>query len=295
MGTNESRVADFTGRISSQQAIGDGPPPEPARVIMSDRRLVLAGDEGDKVIIPLANVVDIMGGKVPAEYRDLFEATITVAYRSADDGQIYSWLIESNQETIEKFRTVLFKTLLNGTTARLRHPARVGGRVTDSDPRKAKINVKPQLLRFATPNDFVTIDLTTVIDFSRRDDGDDSTPPSLLVRYTNDGHPASSVIRVPSGRELSLVGRFLRIEYRQLLEEIGDISLTNHHKRLLVAIYTTGGDIDYTSVIPGEAARTTNLMADLSQKGLIDETPSGAELTSHGQVAVANCIEDVNI
>lgn len=293
MSGEENAVADFVGRFARNPSSGVGEEPETARVVMSRKRLVVAGD--DRLTIPLSTVVDVVVGNVPPDLRDLFDSTVTVGYR-ADGGGVETVLIEGSEETMDKFRTVLFKCLLNGSKARLKHPARIGGRVTDSPVRTAKLSVTPDRVGFKTRNGTVGIDITAVIDFERTQRAPDGTArPALLIRHADDGQVTMSLIAPSSPRLLNILGRYLRIEYGQLLSEVADIELNDSEKRLLVSVYATGGDIDFASVLDGDAARATNVVNALREKGLIEETPSGISLTTHGQVVVNQRIEDVNI
>lgn len=289
---DETAVADFVGRFARNPSSGVGDEPETARIVMSRKRLVVAGD--DRLTIPLSNVVDVVVGSVPPDLRDLFDSTVTVGYRV--DDAVETVLIEGSEGTMEKFRTVLFKCLLNGSKAKLKHPARVGGRVTDSPVRTAKLSVSPDRVGFRTREGTVGIDITDVIDFERtRRAPDGANRPTLLIRHTDDGQVTMSLIAPNSSRLLNILGRYLRIEYGRLLSEVADIELNEPEKRLLVTVYATGGDIDFASVLDGDAARATNVVNALREKGLFEEGPSGISLTTRGQVVVNQRIEDVNI
>lgn len=293
MSGEETAVADFVGRFVRNPSSGIGEEPETARVVMSRKRLVVAGD--DRLTVPLSTVVDVIVGNVPQDLRDLFDSTVTVGYKT-DDGSVETVLIEASRETMEKFRTVLFKCLLNGSQAKLKHPARVGGRVTDSPVRTAKLSITPDRVGFKTRGGTVVIDITDVIDFERTERAPDGTDrPTLLIRHSDDGQVTMSLISLSSSRLLNVLGRYLRIEYGQLLSEVADIELTEPETQLLVAVYATGGDLDFSTVLDGDAARATNVVNALRDKELLEETPSGLSLTAHGQVVVNQRIEDVNI
>lgn len=293
MSGEEQAVADFTGRFAENPKAGVGEEPESARIVMSKRRLVIAAE--DRITVPLSDIVDVVVGNVPPDLRDLFDSTVTIGYRT-DNGTVETVLIESGEETLSKFRSVLFRCLLNGAKARIKHPARVGGRVTDEPARNAKLSISPERVGFKTRDGNFAIDITDVIGFDRVDRGlGGSDGPTLQVRHAADGQASVSLVSPLSGRQLNLLGRFLRIEYGQLLEEVADIELNEPEKRLLVTVYATGGDIDFASVLDGDAARATNVMNSLRNKGLIEEGPDGASLTSQGQVVVNQRLEDVNV
>ena len=291
----EEAVADFVGRFARNPEGGVQGEPQSCRVVMSKKRLVVAGDGDERITVPLSRVVDVVVGNVPPNLRDLFDATVTVGYKT-DEGTVETVLIEGDDSTMSKFQTVLFKCLLNGTKALVKHPAQLGGRVTDSPVRKTKISIESKQVRFKTSGENFTIDITNVIDFERTERAPDGeSRPTLVVKHADDGQVATSLVSPASSRRLNLLGRYLRIEYSELLNEVGQIDLSESEKRVLVTIYATGGDIDFKNVLDGSAAQATNVVNSLREKGLIEEEPTGLSLTSHGQVVVSQRLEDVNI
>ena len=292
--TGEQAIADFVGRFARNPKSSGNEAPERARIVMSQKRLVIASEE-ERITIPLSDVVDLVVGNVPADLRDLFDSTVTVGYKS-DDGTVETVLIEADEETISKFETVAFKSILDGTKAKIKHPARIGGRVTDEPVRKAKLGIGSEQVTFRTKGGNVRIDVTDVVDFKRTERSPDGTErPTLLVKHAEEGEGATSLIAPLSKRRLNILGRFLRIRYGKLLEEASDIELTESQKQLLVTIYATGGDIDFGSVLGGDAARATNVLNALREKGLISEDEDGISLTSIGQIIVSERIGDVNV
>ncbi|WP_299234962.1 CheF family chemotaxis protein [Natronomonas sp.] len=291
--SDEQAVADFVGRFARNPDTGGNGEPAEGRIVMSQRRLVVAGDD-ERLTISLSDVVDVVVGSVPPHLRDLFDSTVTIGYRSGDT--VETVLVEADEGTVSKFRTVLFRCLLGGTKARIKHPARVGGRVTDEPVRKAKLTIEPERVLFRTGAGTDRIDITSVIEFQRVEQSiGESTGPTLLVKHADEGQVSTSLVAPLSARRLNLLGRFLRIEYSELLEEVGEIGLTESQKRLLVTIYATGGDIDFGSVLSGDAARATNVLNALREKGLIREDEDAISLTSSGQIIVSQRLEDVNI
>jgi hypothetical protein len=64
---------------------------------MSQRRLVLV-DADDRTTVPLSAVVDVIAGHVPLGLRDLFDDTVTLAYR--DGSATRTVLVESDPEAV---------------------------------------------------------------------------------------------------------------------------------------------------------------------------------------------------
>lgn len=293
--TEEQVIADFVGRFARNPDTGGNGDPADGRIVMSRKRLVVAGSDDERITVPLSDVVDIVVGNVPPHLRDIIDSTVTIGYRTGD-GTVETVLIEAGEETMSNFRTVAFRCLLDGTKARIKHPARVGGRVTDSPVRKAKLKIEPERVALRTAEGTDRIDITNVIEFQRVEQSlGDSEGPTLLVKHADEGQVSTSLVAPLSARRLNILGRFLRVEYSELLEEVGDIDLSEPQKQLLVAIYATGGDIDFGSVLGGDAARATNVLNALREKGLIEEDEHGITLTSAGQIIVSQRLEDVNV
>ena len=111
-----------------------------------------------------------------------------------------------------------------------------------------------------------------------------------------DGQAITTVAAIPSARRLSLLGRYLRLEYSDLMGELKDIELADPEIELLVAVYSTG-DMDgmpLANVLDREASEVTMLVTDLAEKDLLTSGDGGPTLTPKGRVVVNRHLEDVN-
>lgn len=281
----ERAIADFVGRYVVDPASGTGEDPRDCRVVMSRRRIVVASD-GDRLTVPLSAIVDVVVGNVPPDLRELFDDTVTVAYETEDEGN-RTVLVEASSETMTRFVDVLFKCLLNGAEAVVKHPAKVGGRVTNTEATPAELSVDAKRVQVATPAEDFEIEIDAVVDFDRvrrAPDGDDR--PTLVVVHADGSAVVTTLVAPDSGRTMNLLGRYLRIEYGQLRRETEAIELDESEKRALVAVYAAGGDVDFTRILDGDAARATNVLNSLGEKGLVDEDETGIVPTSRGRIIV---------
>jgi len=292
---NEKVVADFTGRYAVDPASGIADEPDGCRVVMSRRRLVVASDGDERLTVPLSSVVDVVVGNVPSGLRDLFDDTITVAYET-ESGTVETVLVEASNDTVSRFTDVLFRCLLDGTEAVAKHPAKVGGRVTDAEAEPAKVSIDSERVEVRTPSGEFDVDITTVVDFDRAERAPDGTErATLAVKHADGADMVTSLLAPNSSRKMNLLGRYLRIEYSEVRRELEDVQVSQPEKRVLVTVYSTGGDIDFTRVLDGNAAQATNVLNSLREKGLVEEGESGVSLTSQGQVVVTQRLEDVNV
>ncbi|MFW5958922.1 MAG: CheF family chemotaxis protein [Natronomonas sp.] len=284
-------IADFVGRFSH----GSSREPDlvDGRILMNRAQLVLAADRDNTLSISLDDIFDVSVGHVPPKFEGFFDDTVTLGYRT-DDGR-RTVVIEGDGDSIERFVGVLLKSLLHGVEVIVRHPARVGGRITDTEFCPAKLAIDRQSVGFVTKGERISIELPSVTNFDqfRKDfDGDERT--MLAVHHFSDARTQVTLVVPPSGRVVNILGRHLRLEYNDLRAAVADIDLSTSELEALVALYTAGDGIDIASVLPGEATEINTVTRSLNDKGLIVDDESGTHLTPEGRVVVADRMEQVN-
>lgn len=287
---SETVVADFIGQFLAPGVEGE---PARGRIILSQRRLVLAADDY-KETIPLSQVFDVKVGQVPSEMAGYFNDTVTVAYKTGDSRAVAA--IEGNDTNIDRFATVLFKVLLNGTKALTRHPAKVGGRVVDTEATPARLDVTQGHLTFErSDGDSFTVDLTNVVGVERahRDLGN-GKHPVISFRHIEDGTAVTSQVGMNSGRLTNILGRYIRLRYADVQEELEDIDPSEAELEVLVAAYSAGPGVSLAKVVDIEPQRLTMLLNGLIEEGLLVDTDEGTNLTAKGRVVVGQRIESVN-
>lgn len=290
----ERAVADFLGRYVVDPSSGMDGEPRDCRVVMSKRRIVVASGT-DRITIPLSAIVDVVVGNVPTDLRDLFDDTATVAYET-DDAGVRTVLLEASNDTMSRFTDLLFRCLLNGTEGIVKHPVKVGGRVTDVEATPGRLSVDSGLVAVSTPGEDFEIDVGSVVDFDRTRRAPDGTDrPTLVVMYADGPDVVTTLLAPDSRRKVNLLGRYLRVEYDQVRREIEEIELGDPEKRVLVTVYAAGGDVDLTRVLDGDATQATDVLDSLRDEGLVDEGETGIALTSRGQVVVTQRFEDVDV
>ena len=287
---SERVIADFVGQFFVTDM--DREEPVRGRIVMSPKRLVLVGDDG-KVTIPTSDMFDIAVGHVPDGLGDFFSSTVTVAFERSGNRMVAA--IEAEDDKIGKFTTVLFKAILNGTDVTVKHPARVGGRVTGESFKPAKLFLEPERVRFRQADDDVNIDLSTVSDFNRLTRDINGTEQAVLaVRHLNNGQAALSLAAMDSPRKMSILGRYLRLEYSDLMADLEDVTLSGEQIELLVAVYSTGPSVSLANVLDMDSSQLTMVLNDLREDELLVDGEEGPKLTPKGRVVVSKHLEDVN-
>jgi helix-turn-helix protein len=286
----ESVVADFVGRVHAASFGTDEP--VTGRVLLSQRRLVLATDDG-KETVPLSRVFDVVVGSVPGDLRSFFSDSVTVAYDR--DGSRRSALVEGEPDDMDRFVRLLFTVLLRNVTVTVRHPAKVGGRVTDASDHRASVSVSPGEIRFEDCPDPFVVDLSAVIDYERTDRTlGEKKRPALVFRHVADGRTVSSIATVPDERALNILGRYIKIEYDEAMEDLESFDPTEEQLEILVSIYSAGGEANIADVVTGDVTQTSMILDTLREADLVADGESGAALTRKGQMIVSSYLESVN-
>ncbi|MFB6071194.1 MAG: CheF family chemotaxis protein [Halanaeroarchaeum sp.] len=287
---NQSVVADFVTDVIPDTGRYDEP--VRGRVLMNRERVVLVTAD-DRTTFAIDDVFDVAYGSAPRELREFFEDTVTVAYESTGTKRVA--LVEGADETVERFTTLLFKGVLNDSSVSVNHPARVGGRVTDGEFRTARLFVSDSRVSFKSGEPF-SIDVSTVSHFERVDRDLGGTSRSVLsVRHAEDHDVVTTEIAMQPERKMNVLGRFLRIEYSQLREDLAEISLSEDDVEVLVGLYSGATAGSLAGMLGVDASRVTTMLATLADKGLLRDSADGWTLTSLGKLAVGEHVEDVNL
>jgi helix-turn-helix protein len=286
----ESVVADFVGRVHAASLETDEP--VTGRVLLSQRRLVVATDDG-KETIPLKRVFDVVVGSVPGELRSFFNDSATIAYKR--NGSRRSALVEGEADDMDRFVRLLFKVLLRNVTVTVRHPAKVGGRVTDASDERASVTVAPGEIRFGNCSDPFAVDLSAVIDYERTDRTvGGKKRPALVFRHVLDERTVTSIATVPNERTLNILGRYIKIEYDEAMEELDSFDPTEEQLEILVSIYSAGGEANVADIVTGDVTQTSMILDTLREAELVADGDAGTTLTRKGQMVVNTYLESVN-
>ncbi len=286
----DSVVADFVTDVIPDTGSYDEP--VRGRVLMNRSSVVLVTPD-DRVSFPLDHIFDIAYGSAPKELRAFFEDTVSVAYNRNGSKRVA--LIEGADETVERFTELLFKGVLNKTQVAVKHPAKIGGRITDASFEKAALYVDPTSVKFKTDEPF-SIEISTVSQFERIERmvfG--SSRPVLSVRHADDGDITTSEIALQPERKMNVLGRFLRIEYSQLRKELENISLRDAEIEALVGLYSGATEGSLAGMLGVEARQISTMLQKMVEKGLLTETGSGWDLSPIGKLAVGEHLEEVNL
>ncbi len=287
----ESVVADFIGRIHTPDIGRDEP--VKGRVLLSQRRIVLVTAD-ERTTVPLSAVFDVAVGTVPNDLRSFFSDTATIAYTKGSNRQ--TAVVEGEPDDMDRFTRILFKALLRNVSVTVRHPAKVGGRVTDAEDHVAAVTLSQGAIGFVDCPDPFTVDLSTVIDYERTDRTlGGKRRPALVFRHVPETQAVTSIATVPNERALNVLGRYLKLEYEEVKEEVEALDPTEEQLEILVSVYSIGGEASVGDVITGDAAQTSMVLESLREDGLVVDGEAGIALTRKGRMAVSTYLESVNV
>ncbi|MEF8820682.1 MAG: CheF family chemotaxis protein [Halovenus sp.] len=251
-----------------------------------------AGDE--RLSIPLESIFDINTGSVPPLFDSLPGMGVTIAYDSGDERVVAA--IGADESLVRKFTTATFKTILNNTLVRVKHPATRGGRVTGAAFESALLSISTSAVTFDTDDSTVGIDIDGVVGFTRNQQAADGQErPAIEVRHFADGTAITTQALTDSPRTLSLLGRYLRRQYDERLASLQQLSLSEAEIKTLVTIYSTRGTgVAARDVLDFPPDTVRKLLHSLQTDSLVRRGSGGPELTTTGQIVVTQYLEQVN-
>jgi DNA-binding MarR family transcriptional regulator len=95
---------------------------------------------------------------------------------------------------------------------------------------------------------------------------------------------------------MSILGRFLRLEYSDLMADLRDLELSESEIELMVALYSakglTAGQL--AGVLEMEGQEVSMLLEDLGDEGLLQDAEDGPTLTPKGEVVASRYLDRVN-
>ena len=178
----------------------------------------------------------------------------------------------------------------------VKHPARIGGRVTGEAFHSAKLILKRRKVEFKSPDASFTVDLSTVTNFEQKKrEIAGATREVLSVRHMQNSQAVTSLAAIDSARKMSLLGRYLRLEYSEITEELEDVDLSEEETELLVAVYSSDPGVSLAGILDKEPSQVTMMLNDLTEQDLIRDGTDSTQLTAKGRIIVSSKLEDVNV
>ncbi|WP_181684806.1 CheF family chemotaxis protein [Halorhabdus salina] len=286
MSDGEHTIADTRGKFV--QVVEDGRKRNDVewitgRILLSNKRLVMASNEGKKTI-PVPKIQSIK------TRQNVNEAIAQVSgYISIQHGRDVLLLSPADEE---QFATELFRARLDQNVIMAKHPAVKGGVVQDTDWEKARIKVGEDAVELAiSSGQFLEIELDdvgTVAETERTVMGNERSV--LEAEHAIDG---TSVKTYLSGgaSDCSVLASLLR-SGDQHVES--DIDLGDDEREVLMALYSGVSPFEIPDFVGMDVEEIEAIFDALSERGVVEEVRTRREvgLKPRGRSIAGDVIAD---
>ncbi len=269
------------------------------RILVGPEKLVIVRDDdsmsNEHAEIELSTVVDQSVNHIPKQCANIIDTAVTIAYDDGDGRKMAVMELAGNEK--RNMSSTLFELTLEDCPVVITHPAAEGGRVTDAEPTEGTLSIGTNSLSVSSETgDWFTIVLSGVMDVKiskQRLDG--NRIRSLSIQHSDDTPPViTTIIGAPDDQQHKLLTRFLKQRYRERKRKVDQMTLSEAEKEVLVALFSTGDQIDISMVIDKDAKELQQIITSLRKQNLV-RVNDGTTLTGLGNVVVNEKIEDVNI
>ncbi|MFB6297988.1 MAG: CheF family chemotaxis protein [Salinirussus sp.] len=230
MSDDERKLADQTGRFA--QVVRDGRKAADVewiagRILLSNRRIVLASDEGKRAI-PLSELTGITSRQDAAN--PLAKVSSYISLRTGDDVTLVS------PAEHDAFEHRLYTAVLDQQAVLARHPAVEGGVVKDTDWEKGRLTVEEGDVGLALASgQFVEVDIDDVGSVATQEtEIRGESRPVVEVEHTDEGTAVRTDVAGP-GRRLGLLAGLLR---KGEEKNTTDVELSEAESEVLMALYS---------------------------------------------------------
>jgi helix-turn-helix protein len=268
----EHKIADTQGKflqvVKNGRKLND-PDWTSGRILLSNKRLVLAGSSG-KRSIPLSDVKGLKG-----RY-DVNQAVASVSdYLSVEfDNNV---VLIGTSIDIEAFETDVYGALLNQEMILTQHPAVEGGVVQDTDWEKARVKIDEGLVNVAIASGtFVAIeldDIGSVERATRTVEGEQRTV--LEVEHTQGDTSVQTYISGETRRCALLESLFLKGERKNE----GGVELDEVEKEVLMALYSGVSSFEIPDFLGMDVDEVEEIFERLIEVDVLEEVRKRREVS----------------
>lgn len=266
----------------------DDDDPVEARLSLGDALAVRNGTLDAE--IDLSTVFDVHVGAPPAAAAEAFSGSVLIVGFDTGDGRDVLF-VDASESTLDNVAGVLYRRLLNDIETVVSHPTNIGGRVTDKSFEIGRLLVTPGKVGCRGVNSPFSIDLETIVDFSRSAEtlmGE--RRPVITIKYVRQGVAVSLKLSLSSARKQHLLGRFLRRDYDRVRDQLQQLNLPRPAVRSLVTLYSLQGTAPPSALVRNTPISAEPLVRGLLKADLVELDDDEVGLTPRGWILVTEHI-----
>lgn len=254
------------------------------RILLSNRRLVLASNEGKRQIA-LAKVSTVKNRKNANQ-----AMTAVSGYFSVQTGSDVFLIAPADADAFEQH---LYTALLDGEIVLVKHPAVEGGVVRDTAWEKGRINVESDVVGLGVASgQFVEIELDDVGAVDARDGtvrGDERRV--LEVEHTDDEGTSVQTYVSGTGRHVSILESLVR---QGELQNATDADLDQTEMEVLMALYSGVSPFEIPEFVGMEVDEVETVFDRLVEEGILHEkrVRRDVRLKARGRNIASDVISD---
>lgn len=268
----EYMIADTKGRFA--QAVKNGRPINdvswtPGRVVLSNKRLVLAGNEGKRTI-PLSDV-DKLGGRHDVS-QDVQQVSNYVSFRLGDD----VLLVEAQDH--DEFQTNVYQAFLDRRVIYARHPAVAGGVVQDTEWEKARLKIEADGVSVAMESgEFVRLELDDIgtLETAERTVFDEKRNV-IEAEHTNDEGGSVQTYLSGEGWRMAVLKSYLGQNQERTS---GAVDLSESEREVLMALYSGVSSFDVPNFLDMDVDRVEEIFERLIEANVLEEVRTRREVS----------------
>jgi helix-turn-helix protein len=268
----EHKITDTKGKflqvVKKGRKLND-PEWTSGRILLSNKRLVLAGNQGKRTV-PLSEIQGMTG-----RY-DVNQAVASVSdYLSVEFGK--NVLLLAPDVAIDEFETDLYGSLLNQKMILTKHPAVEGGVIQDTDWEKARIKITEELVNVAIASGtFVGIeldDIGSVERATRTVKGEQRTV--LEVEHTQGDTSVQTYISGQTRRCALLESLF----EKGARKNEGGVELDETEKEVLMALYSGVSSFEIPDFLGMDVDEVESIFERLVEVDVLEEVRKRREVS----------------
>lgn len=286
MSDGEHALVDTKGKFV--QVVSDGRKRNdiewlPGRILLSNKRLVLATNQGKRTI-PLSKLTSVTASQMN---QSLAQVDSYVKIQSGRDVT----LVSARQD--EEFQSKLYSTLLDQIVILVKHPAVKGGVVQDGGWEKTRLKLDGDCLNLAiSSGTFVELDIDDVgtVEAKQKDIRGEERPV-LEIEHTIEG---TSVETHVSGmpRHVSLLEGLVRQgEQRNIAD---DVDLSDEETQVLMALYSGISPFKIPDFVDMEIGEVEDVYDRLIESEILEpvRTRREVQLEARGRSIASDAMAD---